>query len=280
MERLDESGVRADAQHPLTARVSAPRTVATGDVSTASQSGIAGLGVARVYRLFTHQLYFGLEAEAFRAGTGRTLARLSKAATQQAHIELETLRRDFRLGQVASFALVAAMLESGLLLRDGDDRYRATELFHQYARASVVKPLSRRRAKALIDQACELAADLNDDSRNPLRIETIAVSGAYMSRRPALEELTLWVILHRRLQVARSRWRRPLDASDGLDHILAAIKELSSFIVVRTAPDKQAVQRPFSVVFQAGDDAEQAIAPRWEWLRDWTSCLPRRIATR
>ena len=76
------------------------------------------------------------------------------------------------------------------------------------------------------------------------------VSGSYMSRRDPLPELLLWLALRRRPQM-RARNRIPwVSKGDALRQILAKMKALSSFIVVRIVSDKQNVPRPFSVVFQ------------------------------
>ena len=76
--------------------------------------------------------------------------------------------------------------------------YLPTRRFHQYALACVVAPLSRARAKGLIDRACGLAARINADSaRNPFQIKFVAVSGNYMSSHDQLAELSLWLVLDR-----------------------------------------------------------------------------------
>jgi hypothetical protein len=231
-------------------------------------------------RLVAHQHYFGLEARAFRAGANRTLERMSAQAPEQAQIDVHSLGMDFRLDGAASSMLLQALLAGGLLRSDGSG-YRLTGRFRQYALACVVAPLPRARARALIDKACAVAAHVNTDwARNPFLIKMVAVSGSYMSRRDSLSELSLWLVLGRRPESRTRRWRRPLDKSDALHQILAAMNALSSFIVVRIVPDRQRVQRPFTVVFQAREDAIASSVPAWDRFRDWTASISRQLASK
>jgi len=142
--------------------------------------------------LIADQCYFGLEARALHAGAQRALARMSAQAPDQARIDARILGQDFRLDAPASRALLQELLTGGLLYPDGNGGYRPTARFREYALACVVAPLSRARAKALIDRACGLAASNNADrASNPLRIKMVAVSGSYMSRRDQLSDLSL-----------------------------------------------------------------------------------------
>jgi hypothetical protein len=233
----------------------------------------------KVRRLVAHQRYFGLEARAFHAGAKRTLERVSAPAPER--IDAHGLAEDFRLDAAAGGTLLRAFLTGGLLHPDGTGGYRATQRFREYALARVVVPLSRARAKALIDRARGIAARINADwARNPFLIKMVAVSGSYMSRRDPLRELSLWLVLRRRPQPRAPRWRPPLDEGDALRQILAAMNSLSSFIVVRIVPDRRGVQRPFSVVFQANEDAIESSLPAWEKFRDWGASISRRLASR
>src|SRR5207247_6409692 len=120
--------------------------------------------------------------------------------------------------------------------------------------ASVVAPMSRERAKALIDRACVLIADINTDwNRVPFQIERMAVSGSYMTRREQLSELSLSLVLCPRPESRKPRSGPMLANEDGLRKVLDAIRALSSFIVVRIVVDRNAVQRPFSVAFEIGE---------------------------
>ena len=108
---------------------------------------------------------------------------MSTQPPEQARIDVRSLGEAFHLDAPASWELLRALLMGGLLYPDGSGGYLPTRHFREYALASVVAPLSRTRAKALIDRACELAARINADwVGNPLQIWTVAVSGSYMSR--------------------------------------------------------------------------------------------------
>ena len=136
-------------------------------------------------RLISDQQYFGLEANEMRAGAKRALARVTGRTSAEC-IDVRSLGEDFRLDGTAAAALLSAFLAGGMLYPDGIGRYRPTRLLREYALASVVAPLARERAKALVDRACALAASVNADWDNvPFQIEVMAVSGSYMSRRGA-----------------------------------------------------------------------------------------------
>ncbi|HWZ70227.1 MAG TPA: hypothetical protein VN326_01960 [Casimicrobiaceae bacterium] len=227
------------------------------------------------------QRYFGLEARALRAGAGRVLARMAAQGPEQARIDVRSLGSDFHLDAAASGPLLQALLAGGLLHPDGTGGYRPSERLREYALACVVAPLLRARAKRLIDTACELAARINADwARNPFQIKTLAVSGSYMSRRDQLPELSLWVVLRPRPKARTRRSKPSLNKSDGLREILMAVNAVSSFIVVRIVADRQAVQRPFSVVFQASEDMIDSSVPAWDRVRDWSASITRRLASR
>jgi hypothetical protein len=281
----------SDAQRSLASDGNARQSSITGPSERAVSHSCSNVIVAgtpettpggvSVRRLFAGHRYFGLEAQALRNGAERALARISRRAPGSASIDIQSLHEDFRLERPASRALLAALLSGGLLHSEGNGRYRPTDLFREYALSSVIYPLSRSRAKALIGRTCELASRVNEDwHRNPFWIKILAVSGGYMSRIRTLEELSLWLVLRRRSETSARRWRPQLSKGDGLRQILTAVNGVSSFIVVRVVADKQAVQRPFSVVFQANEDASGTAGPSWEWLRDWSSSLSRRFASR
>ena len=257
-----------------------PRVGSTAVVGTPDRL-IASRGAAKVRRLVADQRYFGLEARVLHAGAERSLARMSAQAPEQARVDAHMLGEDFRLDAPASRALLQALLAGGLLYPDGSGGYRPTARFREYALACVVAPLSRARAKALIDRVCGLAAHINADwASNPLRIKVVAVSGSYMSRRDQLADLSLWLVLRRRPETRERRWRPSMSKDDALRQILEPIHALSSFIVVRIVADRQVVQRPFSVVFQATEDVVEPSVPTWERFRDWGASISRRLASR
>jgi len=235
-------------------------------------------GAPKIRRLIADQQYFGIDAKAFHDGAARTLARISAAGPERPRIDVRSLGEDFNLDAAASWALLRAMLAGGLLLTDGPGNYRPAARFREYALANVVVPLSRLRARELIERAGKLAERINANwERNPYRIKMIAVSGSYMSRSARLQELSLWLVLHRRPEARTRRWRSPLGKSDALRQIAAAMRELSSFIVVRVVAERHAVQRPFSVVFQAEDDFADSHAHSWERFRVWGASISRRL---
>jgi hypothetical protein len=265
---------------------SAPRDGAAGFRSTvilgAPERLIAVQDTATLRRLVADRQYFGLDAQTLRAGAERALARLSATPPGEARLDVRSLGEDFRLDSPASSALQRELLMGGLLHPDGSGGYLPTRLFRQYALACVVAPLTRERAKALIDRACKLAVYVNADwATNPFQVKMIAVSGSYMSQRSQLSELSLSLVLRRRPE-ARTPDAPPLQGKDdALRQILEAVKSLSSFVLVRFAPDSQSVPRPFSVVFQHSNDVvlESAVPPM-ERFRAWGASIGRRLASR
>jgi len=239
----------------------------------------AAQGAPKIRRLIADQQYFGLDAKTFHNGAARMLARVSAQSTERPRVDVRTLGEDFHLDGAASWALLRAMLAGGLLLTDGPGNYRPAARFREYAIANVVLPLSRARAREVIDRVNKLATRVNINwDRNPYRIKMIAVSGSYMSRSDRLQDLSLWLVLNRRAEARTRRWRSPLGKSDALRQIAAAMREVSSFIVVHVVADRHAVQRPFSVVFQAEDDfADSHAHHSWERFREWGASISRRL---
>jgi len=167
----------------------------------------------------------------------------------------------------------------------GAGGYLPTRLFRQYALACVVAPLSRARAKALIDQVRGLAARINAEwVSNPYQIKMAAVSGSYMSQREQLSELLLSLVVGRCRETGTPG--APLLASkdEALRQIVDALHGLSSFIVVRIVADGQAVQRPFSVVFRRSQDVVESSVPSavppLQRFRAWSASIGRRLSLR
>lgn len=236
---------------------------------------------ATIRRLVADRKYFGLEADALRAGAERALARLSASPSGEARIDVNSLGEDFHLDAAASGALLREFLMGGMLQPDGAGRHLPTRLFYQSALACVIAPLSRARAKALIDQACGLAARINAEwVSNSYQIKMVTVSGHYMSQRDKLSELSLSLVVGRRRE-ARTPDSPPLQSKDdALRQIVEALQALSSFIVVRIVPDGQAVQRPFGVVFRRTREVVDAPAPSLDRFRAWGAAITRRLASR
>ena len=240
----------------------------------------ASQGAPKTRRLVVDQLYFGVEARAYHAGAERMLARISAHATERARINVRTLGEDFHLDGAASWALLRALVAGKLLHPEGAGSYIATARFREYALASVVMPVSRTRAKALIEEVCAIAARIDADwDRNPYVIKLVAVSGSYMSRRERLPELSLWLVLRRRLPLQRRR-RSTVEKDIAMRRIVAKVCAPSSFIRVRLVRDKQEVLRPFSVVYQTNEGVIEPSVPAWERLRDWGASISRRLAAR
>jgi len=240
----------------------------------------ASEGAPKTRRLVVGQQYFGIEARAFHAGAERMLARISAHAPERTRINVRTLGEDFRLDGAASWALLRALVAGKLLHPEGAGSYIATARFREYAVASVVTPLSRTRAKALIEEVGAIAARINAAwNRNPYVIKLVAVSGSYMSRRDLLPELSLWLVLRRRLPLQRRR-RSTVEKDIAMRRIVAEVCAPSSFIRVRLVRDKQEVQRPFSVVYQTNEGVIEPSVPAWGKLRDWGASISRRLAAR
>ena len=234
-------------------------------------------GAAKIRRLIADQQYFGLGAKAFHDGAGRTLARVSNGAAEPSRIDVHSLGEDFRLDADASWRLLRGLLAGGLLLSDGPGSYRPTARFREYAQAEVVMPLSRGRAKDLLEGVRKISARVNANwTRNPYQIRLILVSGSYMSRTERLAEVSLWLILSRRNEV-RARRDNRMSKSDAMRQIAAALRELSSFLIVRVAADRQGVPRPFGVVFEADNDFPDS-THSWERFREWGASISRRLS--
>jgi hypothetical protein len=232
-------------------------------------------------RLVADREYFGLQAEVLRAGAERTLARLSTLKPDEQRIDVHTLGEDFSTDPAAAAVLLSAFLAGGLLHPNGAGAYLPTRHFRQCALACVVAPMTRDRAKSVIDRACKLAEQINREwTRNPFRIKTIVVSGSYMTRRKHLSELSLFLGLSKR------QWARAAGATTAQERdeagrqIAQAMSKLSSFVTVRIVSERHAVPRPFSVVFQADHFVDEASAPAWGRFLDWSSALTRRLASR
>ena len=215
-----------------------------------------------------------------RAGAERVIERMTARAPKQARIDVHSISADFHLDAADSRTLFSALLAGGLLYPDGTGGCRPTERFRDYACACVVVPLSRDRAKALIDSVSELAQRINVAwAQNPYQIKMIAVSGGYMSRCKTLHELSLWPVLRRRPEVRARGWKPALGKDDAQGQIRSAMNALSSFIVVRIVADRQAIERPFSVVFQASEPMVERPLPAWDKVCDWSASITRRITS-
>ena len=227
----------------------------------------------KVRTLNSKQTYFGLEPLAFRRGAGLALARVAKLSPEQARLKGETLAKDFRVDSGHAQALLDTFVAKGLLQLDRSagtiSEYRLTDLFKEYAAAQVVPPLTRVRAKELLDEACKLAAEINAEwKQNPLIINMIAVSGSYMSRNNRISDLTLWPVVKRRREVTTRRFGSSITKADGAAEIGKALRALSSFVVVHVVADRATIERPFAVPFRDVGEAMKSPAASvrfWDW---------------
>ncbi len=242
---------------------------------------IASPKVANARRLIADQKYFGLEAAVLRAGAERSLARIAKQPSEQARIDTRSLAQDFHLDAEASSSLLSALLAGGMLYPDGTGMYRPTRQFREYALASVVAPLSRERAKGLVDRARALAASINSDwNQVSFQIAIMAVSGSFMSRRDQLSELSFSLVLCRRPDARTPTSGPSLSKDDAVRQVVEALRALSSFIVVRIVADRKMVQRPFSVVFQASENVMDSSVAGWDRFREWSASITRWLAVK
>jgi len=217
---------------------------------------------ARIKRLIAGRVYFGLDASVLHAGAERLLDRVASARTHGCAIDKRALAEDFGVVSHGSSALLTEFLMAGLLQPDGSGSYLPTPLLKEYAKACVVMPLTRERARALVERVGELAAGVNARwTRNAFVIEAVAVTGSYMSRRNPLDELSLWLIVRRRSERRGAQAGVPLASDPDVRKIGAAMKAMSSFIQVRVATERERVERPFAIVFQADEARVEARAP-------------------
>ena len=203
--------------------------------------------------LITRHLYFGMDAQRLRDASGRVLSRVVGLPPERAKVRVEHVQHDFHVDTVEGKALVDEFVAEGLLQpraeRAGD--YYLTERFVEIAAARIVEPLSRTRAKYLVEQAKDLAGRVKAEwTRNPLEIDSVVAFGSYMSLDDQLAELDLGVIVRTRGPGRRVRWKRMPTNAEGATEIRAAFRALSSFVHVQILKDMRLLPRPFAVVFQ------------------------------
>ena len=236
----------------------------------------------KIRTLISNQLYFGLEPLDMRRGTERTLSRVFGLPPDRVRVTRETLREDFRLDTAESETLLRAFVGDGLLQADPATagNYRLTERFHEFAQARVVAPLERAEAKELVDKACRVAAQINADRTwNPVMIDMLGVSGAYMSRSDYISELKLWPVVKTRAEIRPRRFGSPMTKAEGSSEIRGLLRALSPFILVHLVTDTASVERPFSVPFRAYDELiASSLAPAK--LLAWSSSLRRQLSGR
>ena len=209
--------------------------------------------MTRQRTLITHRLYFGVEAERLRDGSGRVLSRVAGLAPERARVSAQHVLQDFGMDVAQGQTLIGALVAEGLLRpraeRQGD--YFPTERLAELATARVVDPLPRVEARLIVSKAGELAARINAEStRNPLAIEAVAVFGSYMSLDDELADLELAAVFRARAPAHGFRWRPMATKADGASEIRHALRALSPFVHAQVVTDLHVVPRPFAVVFQ------------------------------
>jgi hypothetical protein len=205
--------------------------------------------------LIADRLYFGLDPLRLRAAMVRTAARVVGLPPERARVSTAHLCQDFAVDTTQGALLANEMVAGGLLEPPGIGRngYGITPRFIEMARARVVEPLPRARARKILADACALAERINEDAvSNPLAIEAFAVYGDYMTPAHRLEELAIGIVVTRRAPSMRTRFGRMQGEGDGAESIRAAFRDLSSFVRVRIVTDRRSLSRPFSMVFDAG----------------------------
>jgi hypothetical protein len=202
--------------------------------------------------LLADRLYFGMEPERLRTSAKRVLSRVSGIRKEHARISARNLRQDFELTTIEGQAFVSALVEQGLLRErtTSAGHYRPTRRLAEIARARVVPPLSRARAKMMVEKAIERATLINVRwSRNPLEVETIATFGGYMTRDAEIADVGLGVLLRLRPPERRARFLSILSKNDGAKEIRAAFAGISSYVHVQLVQELRELPRPFAVVF-------------------------------
>jgi hypothetical protein len=176
---------------------------------------------------------------------------------------------------------MSALLAGGLLRPDGGGAFRPTTLVREYAFASVVAPLERTRARALVERAKKVASRINSAwPQNAYAIDRIAVSGAYMSRRKRLEELSLWLVLSDRPDSKHRKSPTSIGEDSASREIEGAFKALSSFIIVHLVTDTQCVDRPFCVVFEATDRRTGSPLHAWAMMCAWSASIRHQLLSK
>jgi hypothetical protein len=196
--------------------------------------------------------YFGIEPQKLRAAAGRVVARVAGLAPERARVTSRQVFLDFGVDTVEGQSLVEELVAEGLLKprADAPGAFGVATRFAKIAAARVVDPLPRGQARALVTEACDLAAQINATwTRIPLEIEAIAVYGSYMSRDAQLAELSFGVVVRARPATRRAVWRMETKP-DGARAIRDAFRNLNPYVRARLATELPSLPRPFSVVFR------------------------------
>jgi hypothetical protein len=203
--------------------------------------------------LVNRKLYFGVEAVRLRDAAVRVLTRLHGLPPERAIVKLDALLDDFRIGAAASQTMIEGMVRRGVLLPLAEHgEYAITDRFRDIAQAEIVEPLTRARAKMILDHVAELAWHFNRAaSDNKYEIDALAAFGAYMKLDHEIADLQVAVTGRRRPPPARPALGRRTQMLKGHDEIRRMIEGQSRFVRAHFFQSLDEVPRPFAVVFKS-----------------------------
>ena len=207
--------------------------------------------------LVARHLYFGLDPLRLRDAANRLLARLPDSRPRASAVPMDALVEEFSFDPARSQALVAEMVENGVLMKmtATGAHFGITTRFREIARARIIEPLERSQAQLLLTHCAQVAEKFNRSAtRNKYEIESIAVYGSYMSRHPGLAALELAVTGRKRAPGQRNFIGRATTQTEGTHEIRAMLERLSGFIEVRFFKRPVDIPRPFSVIFRSDPD--------------------------
>lgn len=207
--------------------------------------------------LVARHLYFGLDPLRLRDAASRLLSRLPDSRPRATAVPLGTIVEEFAVDEAKGSALVAEMVENGVLMKltPTGAHFGITTRFREIARARIIEPLERERAQLLLTHCAEVAEKFNRSaSRNKYEIETIAVHGSYMSRHQGLAAIELAITGRKRAPGQKRLIGRATAQTEGTAEIRAMFERLSGFIEVHFYKRPIDIPRPFSVIFRSDAD--------------------------
>ncbi|MCC7039896.1 MAG: hypothetical protein IT516_06260 [Burkholderiales bacterium] len=207
--------------------------------------------------LVARHLYFGLDPLRLRDAANRLLGRLPDSRPRATPIPFDALVEELAIDRNRSHAIVAEMVESGVLtkLSPTGAHFGITTRFREIARARIIEPLDRGQAQLLLTHCAEVAEKFNRAAtRNKYEIAAIAVYGSYMSRHQGLASLELGVTGRKRAPGQRRFIGRSTAQTQGTADIRALFERLSGFIEVEFFKSTVDIPRPFSVIFRSDPD--------------------------
>ena len=206
--------------------------------------------------LVSRHLYFGMDPLQLRDAANRVLSRVPEDTSISSSVKLDALIEDLHLTPTASKAIIAEMVQSGVLTQlspSVGEGYGITPRFREIARARIIEPLERTKAQLLVSHCAAVAARFNRSARrNKYEIDAVAVYGHYMTRNKSLAELELGITgRHRREEHQKTLIGRTSTPSEGTTEIRELFEKQSRFIEVCFFKKLEMVPRPFSVIFRS-----------------------------